>query len=86
MVMFSKHASAKPVSAKYLKLRQDADKAINLNEFSDEDILNGDLKDGFTEGLPVPTGEGDPNTYRTDPRITSEGTEKPVDVRTLENR
>ncbi len=86
MVMFSKSESAKPVSTDYLKLRQDADKAINLNEFSDEDIVNGDLKDGFTEGLPVPTGEGDPNTYKTDPRITSEGTEKPVDVRTLDNR
>ncbi len=84
--MFSKSESAKPVSTDYLKLRQDADKAINLNEFSDEDIVNGDLKDGFTEGLPVPTGEGDPNTYKTDPRITSEGTEKPVDVRTLDNR
>jgi len=84
--MFSKHASAKPVSSKYLKLRQDADKAINLTEFSDEDIKNGDLAEGFTEGLPVPTGEGDPNTYRTNPRITSEGTEKSVDVRTLDNR
>ncbi len=84
--MFSKSESAKPVSTDYLKLRQDADKAINLNEFSDEDIVNGDLKDGFTEGLPVPTGEGDPNTYKTDPRITSEGTEKSTDVRTLDNR
>jgi len=86
MVMFSKSESAKPVSTDYLLLRQAADRAMDISEFSDEDIVNGDLRDGFTEGLDVPTGEGDPNTYKTDPRITSEGTEKSVDVRTLNNR
>jgi len=84
--MFSRHRSAQPVDSKYHELRQEARKAMDISEFSDEDILNGRLDEGFTEGLDVPTGEDARYTYVTEPRIVSEGTETSVDIRTLDRR
>jgi len=86
MVGWKHHRSMQPVSKEYHKRRQDARKAMDISEFGPEDILEGRLDEGFTDGLDVPTGEDAPETYTFDLDIPTFEKEDGFDIRTLPDR
>ena len=86
-MVFSINSDDRFLASRTKRLRRNArTTAYDLGEFSDEDILIGQLERGYADGQPVPTGEEVDETYQTEPTLTTESSEKSVDVRTLDNR
>lgn len=86
-MVFSINSDDRFLARRTHDLRENARRtAYDLGEFSDEDILIGQLERGYQEGQPVPTGEHVNETYRTEPVVQTESSEGEVDVRTLPDR
>jgi len=86
--MFPESPGNKAVDAEYHRVRwETSTDTFNLSELGSTDIVRYDLTDGYIEGLPIPTGQDNPESYTHnrpfENRIESD-TE--LDVRTLSNR
>ena len=86
--MFPESPGAKKIDGAYHQFRWEAAKeSFNLSEFGEIDITRYDLEDGYIEGLPIPTGQDNPDSYKhrrgLDNRIQSDDN---LDIRTLSNR
>ena len=83
--MFPKSSGMKKIREDYQQKRWEAaTTTFDLEEWSDEDIIEFDLDEGWTEGLPVPTGRDNPDSYRGDRAVGK--SRRDVDVRSLKNR
>jgi len=84
--MFAESRGLKEVTERYHHLRHRArTETVSLAEWGEQEIIDGDLDEGYDGDLPVPTGEDVDRTYEWRRDIDSLGSNG-TDVRTLDDR
>jgi len=86
--MFPQSPGLKKIDKEYHEFRWEAAKTtFSLNEFGEIDITRYDLEDGYIEGLPIPTGRDNPESYPHDRGLDNTlQSDANLDIRTLSNR